>query len=71
MNPISIVGAGPGALDLMTIRAQERLKTADVLVWTDSLIPIQITALVKDNCEKIKTSSLTLEEILLILIERH
>ena len=71
MNPISIVGAGPGALDLITIRAQERLKTADVLVWTDSLIPIQITKLVKDDCEKIKTSSLTLEEILLILIKKH
>ena len=71
MNPISIVGAGPGALDLITIRAQKRLETADVLVWTDSLIPTQITKLVKDNCEKIKTSSLTLEEILLILIKKH
>ena len=71
MNPISIVGAGPGALDLMTIRAQQRLKSADVLVWTDSLIPTQITKLAKDDCEKIKTSSLTLEEILLILIKRH
>ena len=71
MSPISIVGAGPGALDLMTIRAQERLKKADVLVWTDSLIPIQITSLVKDDCEKIKTSSLTLEEIIHVLIEKH
>ncbi len=71
MNPISIVGAGPGALDLMTIRAQQRLKSADVLLWTDSLIPIEITKLVKDNCEKIKTSSLTLEEILLILITKY
>tara|TARA_B100000700_G_scaffold203486_1_gene223745 strand:+ start:852 stop:1604 length:753 start_codon:yes stop_codon:yes gene_type:complete len=71
MNPISIVGAGPGALDLMTIRAQERLKEADVVVWTDSLIPIQIINLVKDDCEKIKTSSLTLENILLILIKKH
>ena len=71
MSAISIVGAGPGALDLMTIRAQERLKTADVLVWTDSLIPIQITSLVKDDCEKIKTSSLTLEEIIHVLIEKH
>tara|TARA_Y100001968_G_C19373971_1_gene726606 strand:- start:286 stop:1044 length:759 start_codon:yes stop_codon:yes gene_type:complete len=71
MSPISIVGAGPGALDLLTVRAQKRLENADVLVWTDSLIPIQITNLVKDNCEKIKTSSLTLEEILLILIKKH
>ncbi len=71
MSSISIVGAGPGALDLMTIRALERLRTADVLVWTDSLIPLQITNLVKDGCEKIKTSSLTLEEIVLVLIKKH
>ena len=71
MSQISIVGAGPGALDLMTIRAQERLKTAEVLVWTDSLSPIQITNLVKDDCEIIKTSSLTLEEILNVLIRKH
>ena len=71
MNPISIVGAGPGAIDLLTIRADQRIKAADVLVWTDSLIPSQIASLVKDSCEKIKTSSLTLEEILLILIKKH
>ena len=71
MSSISIVGAGPGALDLMTIRAQERLKTAEVLVWTDSLIPLEITKIVKDDCEKIKTSSLTLEEIISILIKKH
>ena len=71
MSSISIVGAGPGALDLMTIRAQERLKTAEVLVWTDSLIPIEITKIVRDDCEKIKTSSLTLEEIISILIKKH
>ncbi len=71
MNPISIVGAGPGALDLMTIRAHQRLKEAEVLVWTDSLIPIQIADIAKNNCEKIKTSNLTLEEILSLLITKY
>ena len=71
MNPISIVGAGPGAQDLLTIRAKKRIEMADVLVWTDSLIPIQITKLVKYDCEKIKTSSLTLEDIIEILIRKH
>ena len=71
MNPISIVGAGPGAQDLLTIRAKKRIEMADVLVWTDSLIPIQITKLVKYHCEKIKTSSLTLEDIIEILIRKH
>ncbi len=71
MNPISIVGAGPGAVDLMTLRAIERLKQAEVLVWADSLIPPDIAALAPENCECIKTSSLTLEEILDLLIDRH
>ncbi len=68
MTPISIVGAGPGAPDLLTVRALNRLKEAEVLVWTDSLISPEITKLVSKNCKKFKTSSLTLEEILELLI---
>ena len=71
MSPICIVGAGPGALDLMTIRAFERLKKAEVLIWADSLIPKQIAALAPKNCERISTSTLTLEEIVTLLINRH
>ena len=71
MKPISIVGAGPGAMDLMTIRAFERLKQAEVLVWTDSLIPPEIALLAPEDCECITTSSLTLEEILPLLIDRY
>lgn len=70
MKPISIVGAGPGAIDLMTQRAIKRLKEAEVLVWTDSLIPPEIADLSNENCERIPSSSLTLEEILPILIEK-
>ncbi len=51
MKPIYIVGAGPGALDLMTIRASERLKQAEVLVWADSLIPPAITEIAPKSCE--------------------
>ncbi|WP_269622487.1 precorrin-4 C(11)-methyltransferase [Prochlorococcus marinus] len=70
MNPISIVGAGPGAKDLLTLRALNRVKEADVIVWTDSLISPEIIALAPTQCEKIRTSSLTLEEILCLLIKR-
>tara|TARA_Y100001968_G_scaffold314963_1_gene340993 strand:+ start:11750 stop:12502 length:753 start_codon:yes stop_codon:yes gene_type:complete len=67
---VSIVGAGPGALDLMTLRALDRVKNADVILWTDSLIPKKILESSKRDCELISTSSLTLEEILPILIEK-
>ena len=70
MNPISIVGAGPGATDLLTLRALNRIINAEVLVWTDSLISPEISELTSKNCEKFKTSSLTLEEIIELLITK-
>ena len=70
MHKISIIGGGPGAIDLITLRGLNRLKEADVLVWTDSLISPELTEWVPQDCEKIKTSKLTLEEILSILIDK-
>ena len=55
-----IVGAGPGAPDLMTLRAARAIERAEVLVWTDSLVSPQIAALAPEGCESIRTSSLTL-----------
>ncbi|ABX08391.1 precorrin-4 C(11)-methyltransferase [Prochlorococcus marinus] len=69
MNLLSIVGAGPGAPDLLTVRALDRIQKAEILIWTDSLISPQIAALAPKNCQKIKTSSLTLEEIIPLLIK--
>ena len=42
---ISLVGAGPGAADLMTLRALERLRTADV-VFHDRLVDPEALALI-------------------------
>jgi len=70
INKVSIVGAGPGATDLLTIRALNRLNNADILVWTDSLISPEISKLTSKKCEKFKTSSLTLEEILHLIITK-
>jgi len=67
---VSIVGAGPGAPDLLTRRAEDRLRAAEVLIWTDSLVSPQIAALAPERCERIRTSTLTLEEVLPLMIER-
>jgi precorrin-4/cobalt-precorrin-4 C11-methyltransferase len=67
---LQIVGAGPGAPDLLTLRAARALEQAEVLVWTDSLINPQIAALAPQHCERIRTSTLTLEELLAVVIER-
>lgn len=65
-----IVGAGPGAVDLMTVRATRAVEAADVLVWTDSLVSPQIAALAPAHCERIRTSTLTLEEVIDLVVER-
>jgi len=70
MTTVSIVGAGPGAPDLLTRRAEDRLRAADVLIWADSLVAPQIAALAPDGCEKIRSSTLILEEVLPVMIDR-
>jgi precorrin-4/cobalt-precorrin-4 C11-methyltransferase len=70
LAPVKIVGAGPGAVDLMTVRATRAVEAAEVLVWTDSLVSPQIAALASPGCERIRTSTLTLEEVMALVIER-
>ena len=65
-----IVGAGPGAPDLLTLRAARLLEKAEVLVWTDSLVNPQIAALAPASCEQVRTSSLTLEQVLAVVLDR-
>jgi precorrin-4/cobalt-precorrin-4 C11-methyltransferase len=72
LNPpkLWIVGAGPGAPDLLTLRAARLIEQAEVLVFTDSLVNPQIAALAAAGCERIRTSNLTLEEVLETMLER-
>ncbi|WP_249671348.1 SAM-dependent methyltransferase, partial [Bacillus thuringiensis] len=38
MKKIYIVGAGPGDPDLITVKGLHMLQTADVVIYTDSLV---------------------------------
>jgi uroporphyrin-III C-methyltransferase len=49
---VYIVGAGPGDPELITIKALERLKQADVVVY-DRLVNSDLLSFCKESCEKI------------------
>ena len=67
---ISFIGVGPGDPDLLTVKALKKIESADVIIWADSLIPEKIISCSQEKAEKIKTSSLTLEQITSIMIEK-
>lgn len=67
---MAIVGAGPGAPDLLTMRAHRRIREAQVLIWADSLVSPAIAALAPADCPRISTRSLTLEAVMDVVLER-
>ncbi len=67
---VYIIGAGPGDPDLLTIKGQKILAQAEVVIYADSLIPAQMLRDLQPTTEVIATSSLTLEEIVPLMIDR-
>jgi len=51
-SKVFLIGCGPGALDLLTIRAYNTLKTLDVALY-DHLVNPEILNLLPEDCEKI------------------
>jgi precorrin-4 C11-methyltransferase len=65
MSPgkVWFIGAGPGAADLLTLRAVRLIASADVVVWAASLVTPEAVADVSDDAELIDSSTQTLEQI--------
>ncbi|CCI16305.1 putative cobalt-precorrin-4 C(11)-methyltransferase [Microcystis aeruginosa PCC 9806] len=67
---VYFIGAGPGDPELLTVKAYKILQKADVIVFADSLVPKQILEDTRKDAELIPTSSITLEEIIPLMIDR-
>lgn len=53
---VSLIGAGPGARDLLTLRAVQRLQEADVIFYDDSVDP-EVLELARRDAERVFTGS--------------
>ena len=61
---VHFVGAGPGAADLITVRAQRLLAECAVCLYAGSLIPAAVLAHCPPGATLIDTADLTLDEII-------
>lgn len=66
---VYFIGAGPGAADLVTVRAQRIIAASPVCLYAGSLVPRELLAECPDGARVIDTARLSLDEIVALLIE--
>ena len=65
------VGAGPGAPDLLTLRAQRLLAEAPVVLYAGSLVPPEVLAGTRPGARLVNTADLNLDAITAELVSAH
>jgi precorrin-4/cobalt-precorrin-4 C11-methyltransferase len=66
---VHFVGAGPGAADLITVRAQRLLQECSVCLYAGSLVPAEVLAYCPPGARLVDTAELTLDEIVAAMAE--
>ncbi len=61
---LHFVGAGPGDVDLITIKGRRLIEEADVVIYAGSLVWDEHLKFCKEECVKLNSASMTLEEVI-------
>jgi precorrin-4/cobalt-precorrin-4 C11-methyltransferase len=61
---IHFVGAGPGAPDLITVRGMNLLRRAEIVVYTGSLVNLELLGFAPSDCEFRDSASMTLDQVI-------
>jgi precorrin-4/cobalt-precorrin-4 C11-methyltransferase len=69
--PVQFVGAGPGAPDLLTVRAVRLLEAADTILYPGSYLDLGVLESCSAAAELIDTQNLNLDEIIARIGEAH
>jgi len=65
---INFVGAGPGAVDLITVRGKSLIEKADVIIYAGSLVNPALLDYAKKDCRIYNSATMTLEEVMEVMI---
>ena len=66
---IDFVGAGPGAVDLITVRGMELIRKADVIIYAGSLVNPALLEYAQEGTEIHDSSRMTLEEVISVIAD--
>lgn len=66
---VFFIGAGPGDPDLITVKGKKIIEKADVIIYAGSLVNKQILDCRKDEAEVHNSASMTLEEVIEVMIK--
>ena len=66
---VDFVGAGTGAVDLITVRGMRLLNEADVIIYAGSLVNKELLDYAKKDCTIYDSSKMTLEEVIEVIQE--
>ena len=66
---INFVGAGPGAMDLITVRGMKLLEEADVIIYAGSLVNKALLEYASEDCKVYNSAEMTLEETIQVMQE--
>lgn len=61
---VHFIGAGPGAADLITLRARDLIARCPVCLYAGSIIPQEVLAHAPDNARLVNTAGMTLDAII-------
>ena len=65
---IYFIGAGPGAVDLITVKGKELLEKADLIIYAGSLVNPKLLDYAKPECVIMDSASMTLEEVIAAMV---
>lgn len=64
---VHFVGAGSGAVDLITVRGARLLAECDVVIYAGSLVNPEVLRYCRKDCEIFDSAKMTLEEVIAVI----